>query len=385
MGLISKLGAGLATLVMMTGGCAEAKGPEAGVQDSQPRIMTMDYNAATNSAVMELCRMANVGSLPGVRDCHLVRADFNQATEGGVLAVTTVADAPGYHTSLPVFTPAGDAVYAVRRRSEDWTNLGFGSPLEVVRIDLASHETVVIARGGGPGTLSVVDVLVGDAGREQLVMFENRAVNARGLPTNGRVVLMTVENGRPVEGSRRDLDDLAAGGLELSLSGIGYVKGAIEQVDRRALPKGFMAFTPENFAAGRPEILPDPEAAVTEVTGCAAGACVASVARRAHAALAALMARPSYDTARLRGVGTTVENVVAAFPDRPAAYFPDDVDPFGAYRLDYDLAGGAVATPSGPQPDPARVPFTLMGGEDIPFRPVLSGYLDLAGYAAGKL
>jgi|GEM_PF-1671932 len=384
MALFSKFSAGLATLVMLTGGCAAPSGAEAGVQDTQPRIMGMDYNSATNSAVMELCRMANVGSLPGVRDCHLVRADFNLATEGGVLAVTAVADAPGYKTSLPVFTPAGDAVYAVRRRSEDWTNLGFRSPLEVVRVDLATREAVVIA-SGGPGTLSVVDVLVGDAGREQLVMFENRAVNERGLPTNGRVVLMTVENGRPVEGSRRDLDDLTAGGLELSLSGAGYVKGAIEQVERRAVPKGFMSFTPGNFTAGRPDILPNPEAAVTEVTGCAAAACTAPVAQRAHAVLAALRARPTYDTARLRGVGTTVENVIAAFPDRPAAYFPDDVDPFGAYRLAYDLAGGAVATPSGPQPDAARVPFTLMGGEAIPFRPVLSGYLDLAGYAAGKL
>lgn len=384
MGLISKFGAGMATVAMLTGGCAEAKGPEAGVQDTQPRIMGMDYNAATNSAVMELCRMANVGSLPGVRDCHLVRADFSSATEGGVVPVTAVADAPGYKTSLPVFTPAGDAVYAVRRRSADWTSLGFRSPLEVVRIDLATREVVVIANGG-PGTLSVADVIIGGGGREQLVMFENQGVNERGLPTNGRVVLMTVENGRPVEGSRRNLDHLTAGGLEVSLSGKGYVKGAIEQVERRAVPKGFMAFTPANLTAGAPDVLPDPEAAVTEATGCAAGTCTDEVAQRAHAVLAALRARPTYDTARLRGVGTTVENVVAAFPDRPPAYFPDDVDPFGAYRLDYDLAGGAVATPSGPQPDPSRVPFTLMGGEAVPFRPVMSGYLDLAGYAAGKL
>lgn len=384
MGLISRFGAGLTALVTLTGGCAAPESSETSVQDSQPRILSMDYNAATNSAVMELCRMADAGSLPGARDCHLVRADFDDVAEGGVLQVSAVADAPGYKTSLPVFTPDGGAIYAVRRRSEDWSRLGFRSPLDVVRIDLATREPVVIAQGG-PGTLSVVDVLVDEAGREQLVLFENRTVNDRGMPTNGRVVLMTVENGRLAPESRRDLNDLTAGGLEISLSGQGFIKGAVERDDGRVVTRGYMAFGPDDVAAGQAPIAPTLEAAVEKVTGCAAAACTSPIARRAHAVVAAIAARPTYDTARLRGVGTTAENVIARFPDRPDAYFPDDVDPFGAYRLDYDLAGGAVATPRGPQPDPGRVPFTLMGGEAIPFGPVKSGYLDLAGYGAGRL
>lgn len=362
--------------------CVAPRGEGSTLLQTEPAIFTADYRASDRLLLIELCRVAVNGSIDGPQDCHLVQADLSGVSEGEVVTPTVVAAEEGFMYSQPVFSPSGDAVYAIRRRSLDWENLTFRAPCDIVRIDLATGEIETII--SGPVNLAVVAALA-DGTADQLVLFEPLSFNSRNIPVGSRVSTVRVDNGRAVEGSRHVFEDLGGRAFDLTISGVGFVKGAVERNGSLERREGYMALRGDDLAQGRYVVRPDLISATAYAVGCEADACIALVARRAHATAAAIAAHPVHDTSRLQNVETTPEDVVGAFNGRPTSYFRDDRDPYGSYRLNYDLTGGAVASPRGPQVDPSRVPFTIMGGDDIPFGPVASGYLNLAAYADGRL
>lgn len=344
------------------------------MQDAVPRILSLDYSAVTGILVMEMCPMGGPPSPD--RTCHLVKA--SPASGEDPLPVTTVAATPGFKYTSPVLTPDGRAVYAMRVESAVWYRDNFRAPFQVVRVDLTTGAEVVIARKDS-GVISVFAVLSATPDREVLIMIDGTSMSSVGLPSGSLFLSIAVDprTGRTLD--KIEFQGLGSADFDFDMGPLGYIKKSNLKAPSGETTQGFALFRANAEGTASYVLFPTFQEAVREAAQCQGDACDL-LARRAVAVAEAMERSPSYRN-QGRLLPTIPKDVVARFEDRPEDFFPNPDDPTGAYHLAYDLRGGGIAIPLGPDFDFSRLPYVRMGGDSLVFQEVGSGVIDLNSYA----
>lgn len=371
------IGAAAASVSACAAGPAHTVDP-----DSLLRVMAVDYNRAADLVVLEICRLGEPSVGAKGRVCGLALADASSAVDGQDLALRPLGNLPGHQYASATIIPSGQAVYAGRFVTAEWQRgLYATAPTTIVRIDLVSGEEVEIARGVD-GLIGVVDVFLGDAGEERVLMLETLSPPGANGPSGSRFQSVVVRDGRVVPGTSRVFPEIGGWGYGLKIAGFGYVRQAQRRDQAGQSTPTVFAQSRSEFAQGRYRVFPDLNQAVEHVLT-QEPATPPAVAQGARTLARRTSNAAPYDTVRVRNIEPSPEAFVFDFGVRDAAFFPED-SPYGSFAAGYDLAGGGVAAPIGASSNPAAAPLAFFSGDKPPFALRAKVTIDLSAFAAGR-
>jgi len=270
-------------------------------------------------------------------------------------------------------------VYASRRRVAEWRAGLYDSYSEVVRIDLETGAETVVATKN-TGLITAADILI-DGDVERVLLLRTLGFPGAGRGSGSEFGATTFERSGGAVGPTRWFSDVGGSGYDIRVPGHGYIRQA--EFRGSLAGRGWAAFTSADLVAGRFARFGSLREAAVYLIGCPPEQCEQPVSANLLLLVEALEKNPTVP-ARRGPMGSSPERFIARFGDRDSAFFPDPSDPTGSYVLGYDLAGGAVAAPSGPLANLSAAPVMVFKGK-APFLPTASFNLDVKTFADDQL